>query len=1076
MLSRTSERKLLSVRAALLLGWLVLIGSLLWDPFSSVLTEPGNLLSPFHIQYTTYNLDGSSIPVTPYPLGNRIFWTMLIPLLPLFLMLFGHEAWRRVCPLSFASQLPRYFGWQRRRTVTQASGRTERKPYLMARDGWMKRNAWYVQFGLLYAGLTARLLILNSDRLALAAALLGIIAAAIVVGFLWGGKTWCNFICPVNIVQRIYTEPRGLLESAPHLHSPAIPQSMCRNTSRHGDKPACEGCIALCGDIDLERSYWETIESRNRRIVYYMFPGLILGFYGFYYLYAGRWDYYFSGIWTHENGAVGRLFAPIAAGPLGLIGLPKIAAAPLVLAAGAMLSLLAGLLLERSYRAIRRHRPRATEAEAINHCLAVSAYASINLFYVFGGRPNLLLLPPLVTHGIDLLILALTTLWLLQTLSRTPLRYRRESVASSLLEQLRKLKIDISRYLEGRTLDDLRPDEIYLLSKVLPAVSHEDKLAAYRNLLDDAITTGKTGYSHFPEALNEIRSSMGVSDDEHAQVIEQIGDSADADFTPQNTTAYEKALCIQNYNELVGAAVANQMPSGKTLAEIIQTPDVQSLIKVLRASFKITDAEHAQMLARLTTEEGVPVKRLEASLETVRDLAGARFCVQALGTDDEFRGRLEAILVGAIEQRLHHLVSAMLPIMHGLGTSPWAQWTASCLVQLDQATAQSVLMRQVHRDRPATWKDRLDHAIVAILASNAKSSVLTGHELANTPTYTYRDVINAGMDLPRCLRMLAGEDDPFTSALAIAAFSYLDQSVTRDYVVGLVASGLPTDHWLLTEVVETVIGGESARESRLASHRLHVGIETQETAPQVRTFTGPVVTLGSAPGNDIVLRHDSISPYHLAIHHAGDDVWIERLDRERLFVDGIECLTGSLPLSGGARLSFSEPPEVSPVLVLNWRHGGAQFTVQPWDTVTKMVWLSGSYPLNGCDLAILANMARRAEVRRYAADARVCHRGDPAEHAFFLRLGLADITDGGEPKLPAQRLLSSEAPFSCWVLPSNGTYQASVAIASEFAIIIAISDRDDLDVLSERITATTQQTSESPNARSPGESRELVPE
>ena len=133
---------------------------------------------------------------------------MLIPLFPLFLMVFGHEAWRRICPLSFASQLPRYFGLRRQRTTLQRrTGRLEHAPALIARDSWLHRNAWYVQCGMLFLGLCSRLLFINSDRTAFAVGLLMVIAASIAVGYMWGGKSWCNYFCPANIVQRIYTEP-----------------------------------------------------------------------------------------------------------------------------------------------------------------------------------------------------------------------------------------------------------------------------------------------------------------------------------------------------------------------------------------------------------------------------------------------------------------------------------------------------------------------------------------------------------------------------------------------------------------------------------------------------------------------------------------------------------------------------------------------------------------------------------------------------------------------------------------------------------------------------------------------------
>ena len=50
MLSRVSERKMVSVRAVLFLGWLGLIASLFWDPMTPMMTQPGTTWSPFHIQ------------------------------------------------------------------------------------------------------------------------------------------------------------------------------------------------------------------------------------------------------------------------------------------------------------------------------------------------------------------------------------------------------------------------------------------------------------------------------------------------------------------------------------------------------------------------------------------------------------------------------------------------------------------------------------------------------------------------------------------------------------------------------------------------------------------------------------------------------------------------------------------------------------------------------------------------------------------------------------------------------------------------------------------------------------------
>jgi hypothetical protein len=111
---------MVSVRAGLFVGWLCLIASLIWDPMTPMMTMPTNTWSPFHIQKIHATMmQGKAMSVEPYHLSNRFFWTMLIPLFPLFLMVFGHEAWRRICPLSFASQLPRYFGLRRMLTSLQ---------------------------------------------------------------------------------------------------------------------------------------------------------------------------------------------------------------------------------------------------------------------------------------------------------------------------------------------------------------------------------------------------------------------------------------------------------------------------------------------------------------------------------------------------------------------------------------------------------------------------------------------------------------------------------------------------------------------------------------------------------------------------------------------------------------------------------------------------------------------------------------------------------------------------------------------------------------------------------------------
>jgi hypothetical protein len=61
-------------------------------------------------------------------------------------------------------------------------------------------------------------------------------------------------------------------------------------------------------------------------------------------------------------------------------------------------------------------------------------------------------------------------MWLYHSLGRSKDRYLRESLVSSLRWQLNKLPVNWSKLLEGRALQDLLPDEVYVLGKVLPTL------------------------------------------------------------------------------------------------------------------------------------------------------------------------------------------------------------------------------------------------------------------------------------------------------------------------------------------------------------------------------------------------------------------------------------------------------------------------------------------------------------------------------------------------------------------------------------------------------------------------------
>jgi hypothetical protein len=424
-LNQVPERLMHIIRWGLATSWLILIASLFYDPLSSILTAANNSSSPFRIHPDTCVLvQGHCLPQTSYSLGVRLFWAVIVPAAILIIFVFGHEAWRRICPLSFLSQLPRALKFQRQRKIVSSSGIVSSEPVFITEDSWLGQNHLYVQFGLLFGGLTARLLVLNSHPLALGIFLVFTILCAVSIGFLFAGKSWCNYFCPFAPVQAIFIGPRGLLGSQAHQADESlVPQSMCRTPE---NESACVGCKAACIDIDAEQAYWDKLEQPARQFVQYGYVGLLVAFFLYFYLFAGNWDYYFSGMWSRDD-AIGMLFQPGFYLAGHAIPLPKLVAVPLTLAIFTVLSYLMLVRIEKTYRAQLRRQSKSPDRHQSHHTIfTLVTVCCFWFFFTFGGRPILNTLPAVVGLGFNAIVLIAGSIWGYRTLGRTHVQYLAE--------------------------------------------------------------------------------------------------------------------------------------------------------------------------------------------------------------------------------------------------------------------------------------------------------------------------------------------------------------------------------------------------------------------------------------------------------------------------------------------------------------------------------------------------------------------------------------------------------------------------------------------------------------------------
>lgn len=551
MLSQINERQFHRIRWILTIGWLILIVSLFYDPISAQLTDSMNLSSPLRLDLSQcVEVQGICLKESPYSLGAPIFWGIIIPTAIFILFIFGHEVWRRICPLSFLSQIPRALGWERKRT-NEKKGKVRTEVVKISQKSWLAKNHFYLQFGLFFVGLCCRILFVNSNRLALGSFLTITVLAAIIVGFLYGGKAWCHYFCPMAPVQNVYAEPRGLLTNSAHEGDrKLITQSMCRTIKDGKELSACVACQSPCIDIDAERSYWHRLMDSSTQWNYYGYFGLSVGYFVYYFLYSGNWNYYLSGAWSHEEQQILNVWKP----GLFLLGqaiaIPKLIAVPLVLGAFTVAGMVLGRFLEKIYYSSQRRKHRPLSRELIRHRIfSLSTFGIFNFFFIFAGQNYIQLLPKPLPGLFTILLAALSTFWLSRTWGRDQKRYQREAFASRLRKQLKKLNLDLSRFLEGQELDDLNADEVYVLAKVLPGFSKDKKLKTYKGVLLESFAEGYFVPSKSLESFRNLREELEISDQEHESALIEMSRDYPELFDPSKQLDHETFLRLESYRE-----------------------------------------------------------------------------------------------------------------------------------------------------------------------------------------------------------------------------------------------------------------------------------------------------------------------------------------------------------------------------------------------------------------------------------------------------------------------------------------------------------------------------------------------
>lgn len=734
MFGKAPERQMHLVRWLLTSGWLLLIFSLFYDPISPWLTDPKTTWSPLRINPNLcVKVQGVCLEEKPYPIGAALFWGIIVPSALFILLVFGHELWRRICPLSFLSQIPNALKWQRQtKREDKKTGKVRYEIVKVKKDSWLGRNYLYLQFGWLFVGLCSRILFINSDRLFLGLWLLFTIIAAITVGYLYGGKSWCQYFCAMAPVQKIYAEPGGLFSSKAHTDEQSVTQSMCRTINEEGkEQSACVACKSPCIDIDSERAYWDGITQQNQKILYYGYFGLVVGYFAYYYLYAGNWDYYFSGAWAHQENQLASLLKPGFYIYGNLIGIPKIVAVPLTLGLFSWGGYWLGQVVEKQYKStLRRHHKSLTNEEIQHRIFTLCTYVVFNIFFVFGGRPFIVLLPAWAQGFYDVLLVGLSTLWLTRTWKRSPDLYSRESLASRFRKQLSKLKLDVSQFIEGRSLDDLNTHEVYVLAKVLPGFTKEKRHEAYKGVLRDALEEGYVDTASSLEVLQQMRTELNISNEEHREVLEELGIEDPELLNPSKKRNRENLVRLTGYRKALERMISlRQRQSGMDFtADIGEKTSVSDLlqndsnvIRALRREYSITSQEESEILQGFDREAGI-IRRADFLLSQIYDLTDRyRAFNQPILLK---QGNVLTLLRSTVQQKKRLIVRGLLEILESLGQDAEAIRIAQSLGSLSPIVLQELL-----EDPTSQWHSRLSAEVIALLYQPQESAPACSLEL-----------------------------------------------------------------------------------------------------------------------------------------------------------------------------------------------------------------------------------------------------------------------------------------------------------------------------------------------------------
>ncbi len=294
---------------------------------------------------------------------------------------------------------------------------------------------------------------------------------------------------------------------------------------------------------------------------------------------------------------------------------------------------------------------------------SVASFIAINIFFWFAD-PTLGSFSGIGGQIVRSIVLVISAIALGRAWNRTPSTYRRESTSASLRKQLEPLVPQLSEALDGRSLAELSPTEVFTLARVLPAHLKHSNVRLYRNVVDDLFRTGRLDRASAFLQLEELRHALGLREDDHHGVIRELAllDPAllQLDARQRQARDVREAAAKEAIADLLEGASSE----GFTI-ETLSARQRQRLERI-RRQCGLEDGAWNGVLASFASPTTGLSPLVERELEWLEHALSAR---EALRTGCSGEPLLAPLLVALDHQMVGFLLN-LLPSLQGSGEDP----------------------------------------------------------------------------------------------------------------------------------------------------------------------------------------------------------------------------------------------------------------------------------------------------------------------------------------------------------------------------------------------------------------------